>query len=120
MLSPRWDCASIARLLPGLSALYCTTALVPGWHPWDVWSHWSHWSPCRLNRTVAGSAAGSAALTAPALTTVPTARRHTASYGMSGPSMLNVSRIHEVNVGGTQNVIDCAAELGVAVIYTSS
>ena len=46
--------------------------------------------------------------------------RHTASYGMSGPAMLNVPRIHEVNVGGTQNVVDCAAELGVAVIYTSS
>lgn len=39
---------------------------------------------------------------------------------MSGPSMLDVKQIREVNVGGTKNVLECAVKHGLVVVYTSS
>eukprot|EP00041_Stephanoeca_diplocostata_P019728 m.428776 g.428776 ORF g.428776 m.428776 type:complete len:177 (-) comp21382_c0_seq9:649-1179(-) len=49
------------------------------------------------------------------------ALRHIASYGMSGPSMLNKQRIMHVNVGGTHVVVELCRQLGVrALVYTST
>eukprot|EP00041_Stephanoeca_diplocostata_P019725 m.428740 g.428740 ORF g.428740 m.428740 type:complete len:363 (-) comp21382_c0_seq5:52-1140(-) len=46
---------------------------------------------------------------------------HIASYGMSGPSMLNKQRIMHVNVGGTHVVVELCRQLGVrALVYTST
>jgi nucleoside-diphosphate-sugar epimerase len=46
---------------------------------------------------------------------------HTASYGMSGPSMLNANEIHRVNIHGTRQLVDLAADVGArAFVYTSS
>lgn len=46
---------------------------------------------------------------------------HTASFGMSGKEMLMKSMIHEVNVNGTQNIIDGCIMQGVkGLVYTSS
>ncbi|XP_059927675.1 short-chain dehydrogenase/reductase family 42E member 1-like [Gadus macrocephalus] len=46
---------------------------------------------------------------------------HSASYGMSGREQLNRRRIQEVNVGGTQNVLEACVETGVPrLVYTST
>ena len=45
---------------------------------------------------------------------------HLASYGMSGPAMLN-ARCEKVNVGGTSNLIEACIQLNIpGFIYTSS
>lgn len=46
---------------------------------------------------------------------------HTASYGMSGPSMLNKTRIYSVNVDGTKALLDACRRGSVkALVYTST
>lgn len=46
---------------------------------------------------------------------------HVASYGMSGREQLNRKRIEDVNVRGTENVIDACRKAGVSrLVYTST
>ncbi|XP_037372124.1 short-chain dehydrogenase/reductase family 42E member 1 isoform X3 [Talpa occidentalis] len=46
---------------------------------------------------------------------------HIASYGMSGQEQLNRNRIEEVNVGGTENILQVCRKRGVPrLVYTST
>lgn len=46
---------------------------------------------------------------------------HIASYGMSGREQLNKTRIEEVNVGGTENILQACLGRGVpSLVYTST
>lgn len=46
---------------------------------------------------------------------------HIASYGMSGREQLNKTQIEEVNVGGTENILQACLERGVpSLVYTST
>uniref|UniRef100_A0A3B4ZTI9 Putative short-chain dehydrogenase/reductase family 42E member 2 n=1 Tax=Stegastes partitus TaxID=144197 RepID=A0A3B4ZTI9_9TELE len=45
---------------------------------------------------------------------------HTASYGMSGPEQLRKEQVESVNVGGTNNVINCKERSIPRLVYTST
>lgn len=46
---------------------------------------------------------------------------HVASYGMSGAAQLNVRMVEDVNIGGTQNIVDACRAHGVrALVYVST
>uniref|UniRef100_A0A3Q0TCG6 Short chain dehydrogenase/reductase family 42E, member 2 n=1 Tax=Amphilophus citrinellus TaxID=61819 RepID=A0A3Q0TCG6_AMPCI len=45
---------------------------------------------------------------------------HTAAYGMSGPEQLRKKQVESVNIGGTNNVINCKERSIPRLVYTST